>query len=275
MTHGRDIVVSLQQAHADHIEYIYAGLRRIPGNPRRIEIDKIGQTRVFIANEDRMENRAILTGNETMQELELIAVRFEQRKRTCFVELNPANFLRTAPFSWTSEIMPALAGLGFRPDAFRCVWHLDEPLPEQADIASSCRIDVYASTDIARFILTVTSVEGARQPAEIEELSQGQASEEWLHYIGYEGGAAVSTSSLFIHNSIGYLKWGFTQQEHRNRGHQKAHIHRRIRDAFARGCKSVFSVTDFETASGSNLQKCGLKLAYNYVLMVRKPASSP
>ncbi len=273
--HDRETVRQLQQAHADHIESIYSGLQRIPGNPRGVETRRIGDTRVFCANEDRMENRAIFTGNETAEELEQVTAFFEARKRTCFVELNPANFFRSEPFSWQAELMPALLALGYRPDAFRCVWQGGRFQPEPGGDGAAPVIGRFSRGEIDRFIaarLQVIPEDGDRRRATEEEIGYGQSGAGWLHYIGYEAGVPVSTSTLFIHQSLGYLKWGFTREECRGRGHQGAHIGRRIGDALARGCTKVFGVTDFDIASARNLQRCGMTLAYNYVLLVRPPA---
>lgn len=274
MNHNRDTVRQLQQAHADHIESIYSGLAKIPGNPRKVEISKFGPTRVFWADEDRMENRAVFTGNESKEEFEQVTEFFRKKTRTCFVELNPDNFYRTNPFSWKSEVMPALLSLGYRPDAFRCVWHCDKAHDGRHD-GNISELLSYDSADTKKCIaarLEVLPEDDVQARVTAEEISYGQSAAGWLHYIGFDDGVPVSTSSLFVNNSLGYLKWGFTRQEYRNRGHQQAHIHRRIRDAFARGCASVFCVTDFDVVSANNLQRCGMTLAYNYVLMIKDPS---
>lgn len=220
-----------------------------------------------------MENRAIFTGNESPAELEQTTAYFAAKGRTCFAELNPANFCRTEPFSWQAELMPALLALGYKPDAFRCVWE-GEARPERAAAKGRPLIKGFAAGDIGPWIQLCVQVEGGdaeQQRRHAEELLYAQSSGQWIHYIGYEAGQPVSTSTLFIHDGLGYLKWGFTQEPHRGRGHQKAHIERRLADAHARGCTQVFSVTDLGIPSASNLQKCGLTLAYNYVLMVKAP----
>ena len=62
--HDRDHVRMLQQAHADHIETIYRGLGRRTRDPDGAELRAFGSTRVFATGENRLENRAIFTGNE-------------------------------------------------------------------------------------------------------------------------------------------------------------------------------------------------------------------
>ena len=124
--HNREMVVKLQNAHADHIESIYRQSLRLPGNPDGIEILKIGDTKVFLSNRNRLENRAIFTGNETLDELQEVTACFDRKGVDGFFEINPANFYRSNPFSWKSEMLPALIGLGYHPGDLRCVWYLDE-----------------------------------------------------------------------------------------------------------------------------------------------------
>ena len=126
--HERDTVANLQNAHADHIESDYRQLMSLAGNPHGIEILRIGRTRVFLSIRNRLENRAIFTGNETQEELREITACFDRKGVNGFFEINPSNFYRTDPFSWKSELLPALLNLGYHPGAFRCVWHLDEPV---------------------------------------------------------------------------------------------------------------------------------------------------
>jgi hypothetical protein len=274
--HDRATVRRFQQAHADHIESLYTGLAAIPQNPRGIEVHMLGETRVFCSNEDRLENRAILTGNESKADVQRMTSLFEERKKKCFVEVNPGNFYRTDPFSWNSEIIPILLEADFRLEAFRCVWYseiTDGHRPEE----SNPTIKSYSSRDLEKYIagrFFVELVSDDQKKTCRENIEYGESSEEWQHYLGFESETPISTSTLFTRAQSGYLQWAFTHKDHRNRGHQRAHIQRRISDAFSRGCTTVFAVTDFNTSSGRNLEACGLSLAYNYVLMVRHPIRS-
>ena len=77
--HSREIVRKLQNAHGDYIESIYRQLSSLPGNPHGIEFVSIGDTRVFLSNEDRLENRAIFSGNESLEELREVTSLFEEK----------------------------------------------------------------------------------------------------------------------------------------------------------------------------------------------------
>ena len=102
-------------------------------------------------------------------------------------------------------------------------------------------------------------------------LIRHEFTKDWISYVGYEKSEAASVSKLFIRNQIGFLAWGYTTKPHRGKGHHKLHVSERVRAAFSRGCEIVFSVTDFNIPSAMNLQKCGFRLAYNYLLLKRSP----
>ncbi|MEM8859901.1 MAG: hypothetical protein AAGD96_16355 [Chloroflexota bacterium] len=275
MIHNREFVRKLQNAHADYIEAKYKRLALLPGNPKGIAIEKIGSTRIFLSNEDSFGNRAIFTGNESEKEFQQVTKLFDEKRVECFLEINPANFYRTEPFSWKSEVVQHLLELGYRPDGFRCVWYLSY-LNDLIDFQNDhARIRRFTNDEAEDFIvekLEVEPITHENRETKIDEIRQ-IFTEEWLNYIGYEKNRAVSISSLFIKNQIGYLAWGYTIDPFRKRGHHKLHVNQRARDAFSRGCEIAFSVTDFGIPSSISLQKCGFRLAYNYLLLKRIPPS--
>lgn len=273
--HNREIVRKLQNAHADHIESIYRRLSDLPGNPNGIEILKVGGTRVFISNENRLENRAIFTGNETLDELKEVTSLFERKGVDGYFELNPVNFYRTEPFSWKSEMLPALLRLGYHPGMFRCVWILDRLQESDLKEIELRKIKQFLCDNVDDFIQAKLKVE----PVKDEDLETEKKvirhgfTKDWINYIGFEEGDPVSISKLFIKDNLGYLAWGYTLQEHRRKGHHGLHVLTRSRDAFELGCETVFSVTDFNIPSSLSLQKFGFRLAYNYLLLERSPAT--
>lgn len=271
--HSREVVRDLQHAHADHIESVYRQLACLPGNPHGIEIILIGDTRVFLSNRNRLENRAIFTGNETLDELQKVVSAFRRKGVDGFFELNPANFYRTAPFSWKSEMLPALLDLGCHPGMFRCVWFLDRSRFSENEELNTGKVRRFLreeADEYSRDRMRVESVKEEDLDREKEAIIHG-FTDDWMRYVGYEDGDPVSISDLFVTNTMGYLSWGFTSGEYRRRGHHGSHVHARCRDAFASGCKLVFSVTDFNIPSSMSLQKMGFKLAYNYLLLELSP----
>jgi hypothetical protein len=272
--HNRETVVRLQNAHANHIEHIYRQLMCLPGNPDGIEILKIGDTKVFLSNQNRLENRAIFTGNETLTELREVTACFERKRVAGFFEINPANFFRSNPFSWQSELVPALLALGYLPELLRCVWCLDayhEPDEDEGSIQIK-RFTCKEADELVAAKLLVEPVEQEKIEHERQTIKH-LFTVPWTYFIGYDGARPVSISKLFVKEQIGYLAWGYTVEEFRRKGHHRRHVLARVRHAFESGCEIVFSVTDFNVPSSLSLQKVGFKLAYNYLLM-EKPVAT-
>lgn len=113
----------LQHAHADHIASLYTGLAQIPGNPDHIRMDSFGATRTFLASGERFTNRILLSGNETPAEVARIFASYDAHQAGCVLEVNPANFYPSSPFSWDSALVPLLLANGCELCAFRCVWY--------------------------------------------------------------------------------------------------------------------------------------------------------
>lgn len=269
--HNREMVVRLQNAHADHIESIYRQSLCLPGNPHAIEILNIGNTKVFLSNQNRLENRAIFTGNESVDELHEVTACFDRKGVDGFFEINPANFYRSVPFSWKSEILPTLIKLGYHPNALRCVWYLDE-VYESFEDDGHIRIRSFMCHDVDEYIeakLLVEPVAKERVNQEREEIRH-YFTKPWTYFIGYDGDRPVSISKLFMNNGTGYLAWGFTSKEFRRMGHHRMHVLARVKHSFETACDIVFSVTDFNVPSSLSLQNVGFKLAYNYLLMVKR-----
>ena len=269
--HDRETVRLLQNAHADHIESEYRQLSLLPGNPKGIEILKVGQTRVFLSNGDEFQNRAIFTGNETEEEFQQVMELFDRKAVVGYFELNPSNFYRTEPFSWRSEVLPILLKLGCHPDGFRCVWCLDRMDAPATETVEASGIQAYSWEESSEYVKRQLEVEPVPEERYEEErrMCTHLFTKDRRRYIGYEDGRPVSVSSLFLKSDCGYLAWGYTQKEYRRRGHHRRHVVARVRDAFEYGCQRVFSVTDFNVSSSKSLQKCHFRLAYNYLMMAR------
>lgn len=272
--HDRAHVRMLQQAHADHIESIYRGLAQQPGNPHGVRIQTFGRTRTFVAEGKRLENRAIFTGNEALDAFDAVLAYFDQQETTCFIEVNPANFYRTDPFSWESEVLPHLVHLGCRIEGFRCVWQCFTP-PAAGNATDAHPIERFGPGQIDDYVALARRVETTRDwEKHGTELRGGESGAGWYHYIGYAGAEPCAVAGLFSNNGLGYLSWGYTHPDYRGRGYQSALIRRRVADAFTLDCHGAFTVSDFNIQSARNLQRCGFQLAYNYILLMYEPSAA-
>jgi len=100
----------------------------------------------------------------------------------------------------------------------------------------------------------------------------------WNHYIGFDGDEPVTTGALHVSDGIGWLGFGATLPNHRNRGGQGAVMSRRIHDAGALGCTIVHTETGAETPdspnpSYRNMIRTGFEFAYLRPNYVSSPAS--
>jgi hypothetical protein len=267
--HDREHVRMLQNAHADQIESAYGAMRSLPNNPAGVVIQRIGPTRTFIARGKRLENRAIFTGEETDKQIDDVLRHFVEHQSNCVIEVNPANYYVNPPTTWEKRLLKRLLYRGCSIDDFRCVWSRwerpgpDEPAPQH-------RWEKFESRELNGFIELSRAVEPRKQWTDLDRAEAARPG--ITHYIGFDerdGPCAIST--LFVNGAMGYLAWSFTKAEHRGKGFQSDAIRLRVRDAFGRGCSCVFTVTDFNFASPRNLQQCGFRLAYNYLLLRRDP----
>ena len=94
----------------------------VSGNPAGVVIENIGGVRAFIARGNRLENRAIFSGSETIDQIDAVLQHFEHHGGNCVIEVNPANYYVDPPMSWEQRLLPHLLKRGCRIDGFRCVW---------------------------------------------------------------------------------------------------------------------------------------------------------
>ena len=244
LTHDRQSVQALQQAYADKTESFFAGLKKIPDDPCKVQIRRFDAARTCIAVGHDWLNRATLTGDESFEVIDAIIAHFADQKQICHVEWNPGNCHRTG--SWNSELGVALLARGFLPGSFRCVWHADvstELPPRTRDV----RVRHFGTEEREELVAVLIAMENqteAEAEATRAKILFGQNSGPWHHYIGYLDGKPCSTATLFENGQIAYLDWGYTLESFRGRGCHGALIRQRLIDARNAGCKQAASVTD-------------------------------
>ncbi len=268
IAHDADLIRRLQNAHADHIESMYAGLARAPGNPDGVFIERVGPARVFIASGERFTNRLILAGTETRDEFDAIFSLYDLHRAGCVVEINPANFYPDAPKDWSSDIVPELFRRGCELRHFRCVWvrRSGAVLPRFRK-GRALSFDHDRTADYLPYAREAQP--GEDWPAFGERLLAAESGPGWHHYVALMDGKAVATAAFFKAGATGYLAQADTHPDHRRKGAHALLIERRVLHAKVLGCDLVFSVTDSHTQSARDLQRRGFSLAYNYLLFTR------
>ncbi len=273
MKHDRENVKVLQRAHADHIRSLYRTLAATPGNPHGVVIREIGDVRTFIAAGNRLENRAIFSGEETIEQIDEVLAHFAAHRSNCVIEVNPANYYVDPPKSWEQRLLKHLLSRGCFIDGFRCVWQFDRsakiPVPE----VPGYRVVKFDCGDRDKFEQLKRIVESSTETAR-QIIPRPRPEDGWLNYVVFnDTDVPCAVGTLYAPPRAADLSWWFTHPAHRCRGLQQLGILRRVRDALERGSRRIFTVTDFNFSSPANLQRCGFRLAYNY-LLVRKDAGS-
>jgi len=270
----KELIRILHQAHARNIESAYRARMSVAGNPDGVGILDIDGARVFITREPwSWGNRAILSGNETPETIDKIISEFQKHGTQCHIELNPANFNFFAPESWNADFANMLIDKGLRFNSFRTVWYC-EPCFTELNLADGFRIERFdydedverQVADSYRMIKNAEFAKKRERTLRLDERSPG-----WIHYTAYKDEEPCGTATTFMNNEIAFLAWGFTRFEYRNQGIHHLLIKKRISDAARDKCRLVFTVTDFNIQSSTNLQRCGMHLAYNYVMMAKEP----
>lgn len=273
-THDAPHIRRLQHAHADCIEAIYTGLAGVAGNPDHIRIQRFGDTRTFLARGERFSNRIIFTGNEPPPDLDALFAYYDQHHASCFIEVNPANFYPSTPFSWRSVLVPALFARGCELRHLRCVWYR-ACADQQRRAADTLTAQMFDHTQLDAYIALAQHAEPEQDwEAHGAYLHVGEGQAGWYHYVALDQDTPIATASLFTTHDLGYLTDAYTHPEYRRRGAHMRLIQERVQHAHQLGCSGVFSVTDSHTQSARDLQRMGFILAYNYLLFVRSPISS-
>jgi|GEM_PF-2603732 len=268
-THDAAHIRRLQHAHADHIESLYTGLSQVAGNPDHIRMQLFGDTRTLLASGERFTNRIILSGNETPADLDMLFAYYDQYHAGCVIEVNPANFYPSNPFSWDSALVPVLLARGCELCHFRCVWYRDCDT-EQPRFADAQTVQIFDHTQIDKYIALAQQVEPEQDWHEhAANLRRAEAQKGWYYYIAIEQGTPIATASLYKTGDLGYLAQAYTHPAHRRRGAHALLIQARVQHVHNLGGSGVFSVTDSHTQSARDLQRMGFLLAYNYLLFVR------
>ncbi|MBN2379379.1 GNAT family N-acetyltransferase [candidate division WOR-3 bacterium] len=269
----KELITTLHKAHARSIESAYRARMSVRGDPEGCKILDIDGSRVFLSREPwSWSNRAILSGNETPETIEKILEAFSGFKTECHIELHPANFHFHAPQSWEADFANMLFDKGLRFDSFRSVWFC-EPTNVEIKLGGGFRIERFDYDDdldrqVADSYRMIKNAEFARKREDI--IRVWERCPGYIHYNAYKDDEPCGTATLFIDNDIAFLVWGFTRSEYRNQGVHHMLIRRRISDAASEKCRLVFTVTDFNIQSSHNVQRCGMRLAYNYVMMAKE-----
>ena len=164
-----------------------------------------------------------------------------------------------------------LAMKGFFEGEFRSVWSAPTRDSAAESPPSPAEVRRFGAGELDEFLTELERIAGGVDGA-ADEVKRSETGNAWHHYIAYFEGVPAATSTMRVGDGVGYLAWSYVVEAYRRRGLQGLLIRQRVQDARDHGCDTVFSVTSFNVPSARNLQRQGLKLAYNYVMLVRPQA---
>src|SRR5207302_8982490 len=119
--------------------------------PADVSSGSIDGVRRFIAEENRLENRAIYNGDESDQQVDAVLRYFAARESNLVIEVNPANYYVNPPVTWEKRLLKHLLRRGCWIDGFRCVWVRGHALSAD-EVTSTKRIERFRPEQIEPFI---------------------------------------------------------------------------------------------------------------------------
>lgn len=93
---------------------------------------------------------------------------------------------------------------------------------------------------------------------------------DWHLYLAYVEGNAAGAAAMHCHGGVATLAIAGTLPEYRRKGCQTAVLLRRIQDASLSGCDLVVAQSGLMTTSQNNMERCGLRIAFNRAVWVPK-----
>jgi ribosomal protein S18 acetylase RimI-like enzyme len=173
-------------------------------------------------------------------------------------------FVHVASEAASPALLAELRALGV--ERYPRAWHklARQPgaLPEP-ERASGLQIREAALDDSAAFADLIVRCHGAL-PGSAPLLAALVNRPRWHVYVACDGPRPVACGALTVLGDVGYMSFGATDPDHRRRGAQRALLIKRLRVAFALGCRWVFSDTGEAIAgrpnpSYDNMRRLGLE----------------
>ncbi|HMI90255.1 MAG TPA: GNAT family N-acetyltransferase, partial [Polyangiales bacterium] len=171
--------------------------------------------------------------------------RFAQRGASNF-------FAHVASAAAAPALLAALSARGVEryPRAWLKLAREPGPLPEP-ELACELAVREAVLADSAAFAELVIGSHGTA-PEAAPLLAALVTRPRWHMYLACQGSRPVATGALMVLGDVGYLGFAATDPAYRRRGAQRALLAKRMRMAFALGCRWVFSDTGEAVAGQAN-----------------------
>jgi GNAT superfamily N-acetyltransferase len=212
----------------------------------------------------RAWNRALglRVGDEELLD-ELIAWA-EERKAPTRVEVVPALV--------DEGFLAHLADRGLKVTGFRSALYgipsvVSRGLPQgvQVEGIGDDRLEFFAQV----WAETVPTDDRPRTRRLLPVMAEAYAAPEWCRFVAWVDGSPAAYGVLHVADRVGSLAGAATAPEHRRRGAQGTLIAHRVKAASEVGCEIVVSQPPIGSSSQRNLERAGLRLAYQSLLWQR------
>jgi GNAT superfamily N-acetyltransferase len=251
------------------------GIARLPGNPRRLRIERFGA--------------AIAPASTAQPELDfmnrVMGLYPEDAGRVADIlayyrDLGIRPWVELAPAMGFESLAAALTEGGAAQIGFHTVLYGRAETPEVATPPPGVEVRTIDAAEIGAF--SDTLLRGFELPEEalkaaVRDHSHWAEVDGWHLYLATVDGEPAAGAALTVGDGIGLLANAATVPAFRGRGCQTALILRRIADAAAAGCELMAGEATFASSSHRNMERAGLRVAFtNATWRVREvPAASP
>lgn len=239
---------------------ILQALATLPGNPWGAEWAQFGRVTALclrnFASQSTLANRVMGAGPGDEADLEQALAFLRARIPRLRVDVSPLHANRF--------FLDRLHALGFKMRGFQ-VALFGEAAPIAVDLPPGLEIRCVTSEQEAALAAEIYPV-GFGLPGWVD-VSRDLVHAiwrrpEWRVYLALIEGKPAAMATLHIADGVGCLESACTLPEFRGRGAQGALIRQRIADAASAGCDLIVSQTGSGTVSQTNMERCGLRIAY-------------
>lgn len=249
----------LQRVDADFTTLRMEKLRRLPGNPYSVEIQRFNDAVAFTARKLPMVsyfNKVIGLQGDPARGLDEV---------TEFYGAGPFQF-EIIPCDFTWSLGLALSERGFRQTSFHATLY-GRPQALNSSREPNGHIDQVVSAEDMRVYVDVNLSAWGVAPqfrdavGSVMRTSYGHP--DFQHYIGYTpAGEPASVATLYIQDGVAYYGNAGTVPDARGSGFQLGLLRRIANDAHRAGCTLIVGMSKFGSTSYRNMERIGMRLGF-------------
>ncbi|WP_053219301.1 GNAT family N-acetyltransferase [Virgibacillus senegalensis] len=260
MVMTKALAQEIEQAEISCLYSKLSAIKRIEGNPMRIELKSFGQATCFSAAGIPGPSFNTVKGVEDSDEklLDQIISFYQKRDIPFRWELTPAHVSR--------QLLTTLSGKGYYHADFHtslCIRlsSLDTVNKEEGKVfvrpLKSDEFDTFASIYADSFHMPGSLKPFIKTNNQVLENERG-----WIFYLATIGGVPAGIGVVYIKGAVAVLAAAATLPEFRGKGVHRALIDKRAEAAKSRNCRFLVGQAAYGSASMRNMERAGMKIAF-------------